>query len=139
MRAVRVTPLALLCLASISCGPATSLSRILFTGASFADQEVRGIARGCVPITGAVAEAAGGVDPRVAAIGPLLGILGSDPLGCMLAVEPAGLPGRPYFVFCDARMASVCQSLPVNVAVVVTGRPLGPGGILIPSRVVRDE
>jgi hypothetical protein len=126
-------------LALTGCGATASLSRILFTGASFADVEVRGVARGCVPIGGALLGAASSIDPRLGAVGALTPLLRADPLGCMLQVEAPEQPGRFYYVFCDARMEATCQGLPIISPVVVTGRPLGPGGILIPSRVVRDE
>lgn len=137
-----VLPLALAtCLLLAGCSALRSFGRVVFTGASFQDQEVHGVARGCVPVTGAIATAAGEGDPRLEALGPLLTLLGHDPLGCILQVERVGQIGEPFFVFCGAQgnMEATCRALPGNQPIVVTGQPIGPGGILVPSRIARDD
>jgi hypothetical protein len=121
------------------CSNFASLGRALFTGTSFADLELHGVARGCVPITGAVIETAGGEDPRLAAIGPLLQLLGTDPLGCVLQVEPIGEMGQPFYALCQGEMSRHCAAIPGNQPVVVTGSPIGPAGLLRATRVARDE
>lgn len=115
------------------CRSIGSLSRVLFTAETVADVELEGSAGQCVPIAASIAGAAS-PDPRAAALLATLGTFG-DPIGCMLQVERVG--GGPFFVLCSAQggMERTCRALPLNGRVRVSGSPIGPGGVLIPTRV----
>ncbi len=130
------------------------LGRAVRPGVTLADGEYRGIARGCVPVTGTLLSLAGSADPRIAEAAPLVSFLGIEPVGCILSVEPrVATPVvdlgtsplslvRPYFIFCsvsDRAVYEQCATLPLNQAVVVTGTPLGTGGVIRPSRIVWNE
>ena len=141
-RRLVVLPLALAGCLLAGCGTSfggfRSFGRAIFTGTSFADLELHGVARGCVPITGALAASASN-DPRVAVAGQLLSLLGQDPLGCVLLVEPIGGIGAPFYVLCDGKLTATCAAIPGNQPVVVSGQPIGPGGILRATHVARDD
>jgi hypothetical protein len=119
------------------CSAFRNVSRVLFTNASVADLELEGVAAGpCVPVAASVVGSLT-TDPRAAALGPILAALGvADPIGCVLQIERIG-EYRPFFVLCGAQggFEAKCRAIPLHAKVHVSGSPVGPGGMLIPTRV----
>lgn len=123
-----------------SMNPLRVFTRTLFTGASLQDLEIQGVARDCKPVTAALTAAALDDDRAegIAVLAQLLGI--ADPIGCMLRVDLIG-QDDPTFVFCGVQdgMEERCRKIPLNSMVRVSGKPEGPGGLIIPSRVTWQE
>lgn len=117
----------LMLLPALFCGCA-SLRALIPGGVTAADAEWSGIKSG--PTVSIVAS----LDPRIAALGPLLTLTGqADPVGVLLPVTLVG-ETAPRWVLCESKLVAKCNAIPLNASVSFAGLPLGPGILWRPSR-----
>ena len=122
------------------CNAATRLTRplaqagnALFTSATLADLELVGVKTGpLLPIQAGPFDnlyLLGEEIPR-----NITDHLGQTPLGVLLPITRVG-ETTPWWIFCPAGdFQKRCEEIPANARVTFTGRPLGHGTVLLPTR-----
>lgn len=115
-------------------GPLGQAATTLFTSATLADLQLAGVRTGSlVPVQAGP----GGASTFI--LGEethedLAGVLGQFPLGVLLPISRIG-ETSPWWIFCPAgEMQARCEAIPANARVNFTGRPLGRGGVFLPTR-----
>ena len=120
--------------------PLTQAATTLFTSATLADLQMVGVKTGpLVPVQAATA------GTSAAIFGPdirqeLAGVLGqAPPLGVLLPITQVG-ETTPWWIFCPAGdLQKLCEEIPANARVAFTGRPLGRGVVLLPTRLTWSD
>jgi hypothetical protein len=117
-----------LALGLTGCGTLTRLAQplgqagaALFTSSTLSDLVLTGVKTG--PLVPVQAAPAAGLDLES---GPATGVL--------LPITQVG-ETTPWWIFCPAGpLQKRCEEVPANARVTFTGRPLGHGSVLLPSR-----
>lgn len=123
-----------LALGLTGCGTLTRLAQplsqagsALFTSATLSDLVLTGVKSG--PLVPVQAAASSGLD--------LPG--GAPAAGVLLPITQVG-ETTPWWIFCPAGpLQKRCEEVPANARVKFTGRPLGRGTVLLPSRITWSE
>ncbi|HKH45545.1 MAG TPA: hypothetical protein VKM72_12850 [Thermoanaerobaculia bacterium] len=116
------------------CGTMTRLAKPLrqagsavFTSATLSDLVLTGVKSG--PLIPVQASPSGGLDQETSV--PAAGVL--------LPIMQVG-ETTPWWIFCPAGpLQKRCEEVPANARVTFTGRPLGRGSLLLPSRITWSE
>ena len=122
--------------------PLGQAATALFTNATLADLQMTGVKSGpLIPIqagdagTPVVGEEVLGTEARQ----ELAGALGQAPLGVLLPISRVG-ETTPWWIFCPAgELQAICEEIPPNAQVIFSGRPLGRGAVLLPTRLRWSE
>lgn len=123
-----------LALGLTGCGTLTRLAQplgqagtALFTSTSLSDLVLTGVKTG--PLVPVQAAPSSGLD-----------VLGGAPVaGVLLPITQVG-ETTPWWIFCPAGpLQKRCEEVPANARVTFTGRPLGRGSLLLPSRITWSE
>ena len=125
--------LALLAFTVSGCKSMGTFGATMFTGAHLGDLKLEGIKSGpCVPAT-TLLPGTGNLPAGV--VQALADAVGGQALGSLMPVTQVGAT-RPIWIFCaGGAQALACERIPINAPVVVYGQPLGPVGLILPSRV----
>jgi len=137
MRSPHVPLLAALVVLTIGltgCGTLTRLAQplsqagaALFTSATLSDLVLTGVKSG--PLIPVQAAPSSGPDQETSV--PAAGVL--------LPITQVG-ETTPWWIFCPAGpLQKRCEEVPANARVTFTGRPLGRGSLLLPSRITWSE
>jgi hypothetical protein len=126
------------------CGTVSRLARPLgqaattfFTSATLTDLQMTGVKSGpLIPIqAGAAGAPVLGEESRQ----ELAGVLGQAPLGVLLPIFRVG-ETTPWWIFCPAgALQAICEEIPPNARVTFSGRPLGHGAVLLPTRLTWSD
>lgn len=106
--------------------PLGQASTALFTSTSLSDLVLTGVKTG--PLV-----------PVQAAPSSELDLGGTPTAGVLLPITQVG-ETTPWWIFCPAGpLQKRCEEVPANARVTFTGRPLGRGSLLLPSRLTWSE
>jgi len=114
--------------------PLSQAAAALFTSATLADLQLVGVKTG--PLVPVQASPAGtSFIPGEEAHQELTQLLGEGPsVGVLLPITRVG-ETTPWWIFCPAgELQKRCEEIPPNARVAFTGRPLGHGAVLLPTR-----
>jgi predicted small secreted protein len=112
--------------------PLSQAGAALFTSSTLADLILTGVKTG--PLIPVQAAPSGGLDQETRQ--ELTDLLGGGPAaGVLLPITRVG-ETAPWWIFCPAgTLQERCEEIPSNARVTFTGRPLGRGTLLLPSRI----
>ena len=111
-------------------GPLSQAATTLFTSATLADLQMTGVKSGPLIPVQAGATSFPGADIQQ----ELASVLGQAPLGVLLPISRVG-ETAPWWIFCPAgELQALCEEIPSNAQVTFSGRPLGRGVVLLPTR-----
>lgn len=113
--------------------PLTQAGHALFTSATLADLELVGVKSGpLLPIQAGPLDTINLLGEEIPR--DLTDHLGQTPLGVLLPITRVG-ETTPWWIFCPAGdFQKRCEEIPSNARVTFTGRPLGHGTVLLPTR-----
>jgi len=107
--------------------PLSQAGTALFTSAALSDLVLTGVKSG--PLVPVQAAPSTGLDQETSL--PAAGVL--------LPITQVG-ETTPWWIFCPAGpLQKRCEEVPANARVTFTGRPLGRGTLLLPSRITWSE
>jgi hypothetical protein len=111
-------------------GPLGQAATALFTSATLADLQMTGVKSGpLIPV-----QAGGTSLPGAEIRQEIASALGQAPLGVLLPISRVG-ETSPWWIFCPAgELQAICEEIPSNAQVTFSGRPLGRGVVLLPTR-----
>jgi hypothetical protein len=120
---------------STGCGTLTRLAQplsqagtALFTSTTLSDLVLTGVKSG--PLVPVQAAPSSGLDPENGV---------PSTTGVLLPITQVG-ETTPWWIFCPAGpLQKRCEEVPANARVTFTGRPLGRGTLLLPSRITWSE
>lgn len=118
-------------------GPLGQAATTLFTSATLADLQMTGVKSGpLIPVeAGPTGASALGAEAQQ----ELAGVLRQASLGVLLPIAQVG-ETIPWWIFCPAGpLQKQCEEVPANARVTFTGRPIGSGNLLLPSRIRWSE
>lgn len=118
-------------------GPLSQAATALFTSATLADLQLKGIKSGpLIPVqAGAAGTSVLGAETRQ----DLASVLGGAPLGALLPISRVG-ETTPWWIFCPAgTLQTICEEIPPNAQVTLSGHPLGHGAVLLPTRLTWSD
>ena len=116
-------------------GPLSQAATTLFTSATLADLQMTGVKSGPLIPVQAGATPAPGADIQQ----ELTSVLGQAPVGVLLPISRVG-ETTPWWIFCPAgELQALCEEIPSNAQVTFSGRPLGRGVVLLPTRLTWSE
>jgi uncharacterized protein YceK len=110
--------------------PLGQAATALFTNATLADLQMTGVKSGpLIPLHAGAASFPGAEIQQ-----ELAGVLGQAPLGVLLPISRVG-ETAPWWVFCPVgELQAICEEIPPNAQVTFSGRLLGHGAVLLPTR-----
>lgn len=115
--------------------PLSQAGAALFTSSTLSDLVLTGVKSG--PLVPVQAAPSGGLGQETGVPSDLLG--GAPAAGVLLPITQVG-ETAPWWIFCPAGpLQKRCEEVPANARVTFTGRPLGRGALLLPSRITWSE
>lgn len=116
--------------------PLSQAGTALFTSTTLSDLVLTGVKTG--PLVPVQAAPSSGLDQETSL--QFTDRLGGAPAaGVLLPITQVG-ETTPWWIFCPAGpLQKRCEEVPANARVTFTGRPLGRGALLLPSRITWSE